>query len=485
MHYTELLELSPLPDNYLLASFTFNSTSQVAGTIDSNDFDILPRSLLQIIRKSYATSLHLRFSRGRWNQHIWGNLPVNGRRSGGTGIEIWASIDAQAPVENWTTLVQSLSGLFCASMNFIDSTRTARPHFTFQSQQLGENFYGVLPSETVCTENLTPFLKLLPCKGHAGISSLLSGHKLFDTDWSVLSVDFELASNGSLAVALAVDLVFDLERALFAAKDPLPGSQPSEDLVCAEDKFYTSDVTCFPVDGRKPKDWSFVQLFGRPLDGRCAVSAPGRADLVVNHGLQTRLVPHSSARKEIQSTYSLSDDRLNLQYSDGTAPVVSPAPIEVRRTLTSHGSSLHGKITLSVVNNRNKTADITYFSILPWFMKPYLHSLKTSHNHLVRDTLYKPAKDRIRPSHLEMKLRIPASDTAHVTFDLERTILRYAEYPPDANRGFDVPYVSNHPLISCTDRPQGCCNRIKFRRICRSNDKLVAFITHTRLQHAL
>lgn len=25
------------------------------------------------------------------------------------------------------------------------------------------------------------------------------------------------------------------------------------------------------------------------------------------------------------------------------------------------------------------------------------------------------------------------------TFDFDRTVLRYAEYPPDANRGFDVP----------------------------------------------
>ena len=48
--------------------------------------------------------------------------------------------------------------------------------------------HGSLPHEVVCTENLTPFLKLLPCKGKAGISSLLDGHKLFDASWQVMAI---------------------------------------------------------------------------------------------------------------------------------------------------------------------------------------------------------------------------------------------------------------------------------------------------------
>lgn len=442
VRYAELLELKPLPNNYLLSTFTFDSSSDAPGQLGSDHFDILPRSLLQITRRSHATSLHLRFSRGRWNQQIWGALPVSGERSGGTGIEVWSSIDSDVAEEDWTSLVQSLSGLFCASMNFIDTTRTVLPEFAFRARRPGTNFYGVLPSETVCTENLTPFLKLLPCKGHAGISSLLSGHKLFDTDWSVLSVDVDTAEDGTLSLRLAIDLVFDLERALFAARDPLPGSQPSEDLVCAEGKFYTSEVTCFPQDGRKFMDWSFVQLFGKPLNGRCAVVAPDSQELVVHHGERARLVPHSSLRALSHSNYSLSDDRLDLQYSDKSdlsEPVYHAAPIEVRRTLTSQGSSLHGKITLAVSNKLDNSADVVYFSVLPWFMKPLLHTLKTSHEDVIYETVYKPAKDRLRPTHLEMKLNLPAHETVQITFDFERTVLRYAEYPPDANRGFDVP----------------------------------------------
>lgn len=49
--------------------------------------------------------------------------------------------------------------------------------------------YGVLPHKVVCTENLTPFLKLLLCKGKAGIVSLLGGHKVFDASWQTMAID--------------------------------------------------------------------------------------------------------------------------------------------------------------------------------------------------------------------------------------------------------------------------------------------------------
>src|ERR1700733_12381287 len=97
----------------------------------------------------------------------------------------------------WLTLTNALSGLFCASLNFIDSTRTTKPVMSFQPSGYHTNstfsklhlLHGTLPRGVVCTENLTPFLKLLPCKGKAGISSLLDGHKLFDASWQTMSID--------------------------------------------------------------------------------------------------------------------------------------------------------------------------------------------------------------------------------------------------------------------------------------------------------
>lgn len=67
----------------------------------------------------------------------------------------------------WNSLTNTLSGLFCASLNFIDETITTEPRLSFRGDQDVKDQqirYGSLPHENVCTENLTPWIKLLPCK---------------------------------------------------------------------------------------------------------------------------------------------------------------------------------------------------------------------------------------------------------------------------------------------------------------------------------
>lgn len=86
----------------------------------------------------------------------------------------------------------ALAGLFCASLGSLDEQRTTSPDRAFfpqgQLPSWSENVthklrHASLPSEHVCTENLTPFLKLLPCKSFSGISVLLNPHRVFDADW--------------------------------------------------------------------------------------------------------------------------------------------------------------------------------------------------------------------------------------------------------------------------------------------------------------
>ena len=77
--------------------------------------------------------------------------------------------------------------------------------------------HGTLPREVVCTENLTPFLKLLPCKGKAGIASLLDGHKLFDASWQTMAIDVRPVcpidgSDCYIEMEQTVDMVLDIER---------------------------------------------------------------------------------------------------------------------------------------------------------------------------------------------------------------------------------------------------------------------------------
>lgn len=137
--------------------------------------------------------------------------------------------------QKWLTLTNALSGLFCASLNFIDATRTTRPVMSFQPEGDHPNsnvdnmhlLYGVLPHEVVCTENLTPFLKLLPCKGKAGIATLLDGHKLFDATWQSMAIDIRpICPHGGecvLQIEQTIDMVLDIDR----SKRPRGMSHPS------------------------------------------------------------------------------------------------------------------------------------------------------------------------------------------------------------------------------------------------------------------
>merc|ERR1712107_839230 len=50
--------------------------------------------------------------------------------------------------------------------------------------------------------------------------------------------------------------------------------------------------------------------------------------------------------------------------------------------------------------------------------------------------VYIPGVDRKRPYHLEMILKLPPKSVTTISFQFELSILRWVEYPPDANHGF-------------------------------------------------
>ena len=95
--------------------------------------------------------------------------------SGPVHLIHWKSIEAVLHFsvdDNWSGLTQALSGQFCASLNFIDSKTTTSPKLSFRREGVAFNAdhlnssllrHAALAREIVCTENLTPWKKLLPC----------------------------------------------------------------------------------------------------------------------------------------------------------------------------------------------------------------------------------------------------------------------------------------------------------------------------------
>jgi phosphatidylinositol glycan class T len=369
----------------------------------------------------------------------------------------------------WVTLNNALSGLFCASLNFIDSTRTTRPRMTFEPASKGSNasmenlylLHGTLPREVVCTENLTPFVKLLPCKGKAGIASLLDGHKLFDASWQCMAIDVrstcpEDGSECSIEMEQTVDMVLDVDRSKRPRDNPIPRPVPNSGLRCDESKPYASNDACYPSDVSLGQSWTIAEIFGRPIQGSClAEDAEGKPKDSVYLNIPNEREVHFSAGIETKHNSGTSRS-FELPKSDPFEMVLShigpqtfnnhtSPPLYAARSFTGHGQERGGVQTLLTNPSKTSSIEFVYFETLPWFMKPYLHTLTArlstfsiADPNLIKETFYRPALDRRRGTQLELLISVPADSTVVLTYDFDKAILRYTEYPPDANRGFDV-----------------------------------------------
>ncbi|KAG9235167.1 GPI transamidase-like protein component Gpi16 [Amylocarpus encephaloides] len=465
--YHEQLNLRPLHPSLLLASFNFQSNTSLA-SFEQQNFRYFPRSLGQILQHANTRELHLRFSLGRWDAESWGARPWGGAREGGTGVELWAWVEAGSDEEaegRWLTLTNALSGLFCASLNFIDSTRTTRPVMSFEPAGDHKNatltdlhlLHGTLPREVVCTENLTPFLKLLPCKGKAGISSLLDGHKLFDASWQSMSIDVkpsceEGSEDCQLQITQTIDMVLDIQRSKRPRDNPIPRPVADHDLKCDTSKPYHSHDTCFPLDASgQEEDWSLAHIFGHSLKGTCPLADDGVDPVCIN-------VPHARHVYASEGAHEHKDEsgyrRCFSLAPDGEFEMVLPqqeisekAPLEqpllyAERSFIGYGQESGGVQAILTNPSGTESVEFVYMETLPWFMKLYLHTLKAKINGLdediIKEMYYRPALDRKRGTQLEVRIIIPANSTVVLTYDFEKAILRYTEYPPDANRGFDV-----------------------------------------------
>lgn len=97
-NYHEQLVLRPLPQAELLASFNFRNNI-TDSDLRAQNYRLFPRSLGQILQYAGTRELHLRFALGRWDAENWGARPWDGTREGGTGVELWAWLDAETDEE--------------------------------------------------------------------------------------------------------------------------------------------------------------------------------------------------------------------------------------------------------------------------------------------------------------------------------------------------------------------------------------------------
>jgi phosphatidylinositol glycan class T len=120
--------------------------------------------------------------------------------------------------------------------------------------------HATLPAERVCTENLTPFLKLLPCPAHAGVAALLEPHKIFDADWHGLGVHVRWKAGAGVELTLSV----------LAVLDPVRISAERSRGESHHLSFLWGGVAVV-ADWDGP-DWSLRSLFDRTIPRACSIA---------------------------------------------------------------------------------------------------------------------------------------------------------------------------------------------------------------------
>ncbi|XP_035513057.1 GPI transamidase component PIG-T [Morone saxatilis] len=435
--FQEELVIRPLHSGDIYASFQFRTvweTDFMRGNKVSH-YRLFPKSLGQVISKFSVRELHISFTQGYWRTMQWGQ-PF---QPSPPGAELWVWFqDSVTDVDGtWKELTNVLSGIFCASLNFIDSTNTVQPSASFKPLGIGNETdhrflrYATLPREIVCTENLTPWKKLLPCGSKAGLAVLLKSEKLFHSsfhsqavhirpvchDWQCKTTSWELRQT--------LNVVFDLHNS---------------------------------AQGKR--EWSLFKMFSRTLTEACPLASSSKIyiDITDNpQGEQFEVSPDTPLLSQAvvlgdRRTFSVYDltqqitfgtvRSLNLliRWKSSEGDMLRPL-LHAERYVAGYGLQTGEIHTLMYNNHPYRSFPVLLLDSVPWYLRLYIHTLtvtskgkdnKPSYIH------YQPSKDRVRPHLLEMLVQLPPNSVTEVTVQFERALLKWTEYTPDPNHGFYV-----------------------------------------------
>lgn len=158
-------------------SSNFRFTTLVSSaSFSEGRFSLLSRFVGELRDAHHLEEFSVSLSRGVWNEERWGYAPNNNPPGAEVRARFGEGVDDVGA--EWTALTNALSGQFCASLNFMDTTASVSPKHSFMPVGVsnvssgdsggGRFVRGTLPGENVCTENLTPWKKMLPCQAKRG-----------------------------------------------------------------------------------------------------------------------------------------------------------------------------------------------------------------------------------------------------------------------------------------------------------------------------
>uniref|UniRef100_A0A674P666 Phosphatidylinositol glycan anchor biosynthesis class T n=1 Tax=Takifugu rubripes TaxID=31033 RepID=A0A674P666_TAKRU len=382
--FREELVIRPLHSGDIYASFQFRTLWKTNFRENKvSHYRLFPKSLGQVISKFSVRELHISFTQGYWR-----------------------------------TIMSCVNG-----NSFICVELEATDHRFLR--------YATLPREIVCTENLTPWKKLLPCGSTAGLAVLLKSEKLFHSSFHSQAVhirpichDWECKAT-SWELRQTVNVVFDRH-----------------------------------ISAQGKREWSLFKMFSRTLTEACPLASSSKIYVDITdspQGEQLELSPPTSLLSQAvalgdrrtfsvydlkqQSTFGMTHSlNLLIRWKSNEGDMLRPL-LHAERYVAGYGLHMGEIHTLMYNNHPYRSFPVLLLESVPWYLRLYIHTLtvtskgkdnKPSYIH------YQPSKDRVRPHLLEMLIQLPPISVTEVTVQFERALLKWTEYTPDPNHGFYV-----------------------------------------------
>lgn len=365
---------------------------------------------------------------GRWKYNQWG-LPYFNAASGAElrSYFLPEAIEKYGLDQLFKRSSYALSGLFCSSLEFMnnkynDSDSFIRPFhlyrpeaqiyegdLIFRSKNSHKNNmrHAILEGEPVCTENLTPWIKMLPNRAKSGIS------KLFSAPWNALRSDFySIGVHYDKSIKnLKLTLVLVVNENFFENGDIL-------------NYFEVKSITAPPLSKR-----SVVHLKKNP-----------HYTFSVNN-------EYEKHEKDDIISYTLNENpfKVYLRRLKGF-PQKKVNWIKANRWTVGWGQQ-YGTLSLLFENSLKKSLNFVYYQSTPWFMKLYFHTMKFYLNgkllneeeskSVIRYVL-SPSVNREKATQLEFYINLKPSEKLLITIDFDKTHLHWTEYNFVTLRGFDI-----------------------------------------------
>lgn len=399
--FRESLHINRLDEAHFGVRFEFQFRKSASS--GKSHFESFPKPIGQAM-SSNISDFRMTMTRGNWkwgSETLWPSV-----EAGSPGVEIWA--DIRDPEHNWTPLVRSLAGLTCASLDTLHQAYGVIDKIVFAH----------MSSETVCTENLANWMKLLPCRNRAGIAALINTKQVLESEYYALSYVVRSASYGTELI-LSLSLVLPVKDSLahlFSTKPTLSQEQhcrvSAESIILVENSNTDLNYSVAPSSVT-----DFYQLFQLPLASE-----------------QTKDIKGLSKISRRQETCFQS------------------------RKWLSNVDEMRGTISVALYNNdREKDLTVRHIEIIPSLLRPKIGSLDImiGSRHASHEERVKLVKRvnitqlRGPASTIEFDLLLPRGGVrVLISYSFDKAFLFVNEFPPNPNQGFDVPAA-----ISMYQRP--------------------------------